>query len=85
VNGYSGFTPPGYVQRYLAAEHFPAESSVDALRSLGVNTLFVHTEHFDQSALAAMERNPALRRVGAEGMVTLYRLAPPGAGPGSSQ
>jgi hypothetical protein len=77
LNGYSGFTPPGYVQRYLAMNTFPSESAVAALRRAGVTHLFVHTDQFDERALDEIRRNAALRQVATEGAVVLYTLARP--------
>ena len=76
VNGYSGQTPPGYVRRYIAMNHFPDRASVAALQDAGVNTLFVHTDQYDAAALATIATTPSLTRVAADGTVTLYALTP---------
>jgi hypothetical protein len=76
VNGYSGQTPPGYVQRYIAMNRFPERASVEAMRDAGVNTLFVHTDQYDAAALEAIANTPSLTRVATDGAITLYSLAP---------
>ena len=74
VNGYSGFTPPGYVQRYLAMKGFPAPPAIAALRRAGVTHLFVHTDQFDARALDEIRSNTGLRQLAADGSVVLYAL-----------
>lgn len=74
INGYSGFTPPGYVQRYLAMKDFPAALSVAALQRAGVTHVFVHTDQFDERALGDIRRTAALHQIAAEGTVVLYTL-----------
>ena len=77
VNGYSGFTPPGYVQRYIAMKAFPAPPAIAALQRAGVTYLFVHTDQFDAAALDELRRDPALHQIAADADagVVLYTLA----------
>lgn len=76
VNGYSGFTPPSYEHHYAAMKDFPSRASMAALQSAGVTHIFVHQDGFDASAVDAIGRAPALRRVSVEGSIALYRLDP---------
>jgi hypothetical protein len=74
VNGYSGFTPPGYVRRYAVMNAFPAHDAIAALGEAGVTDLFVHTDQYDAAALATIRGEPSLREVASDGPVVLYAL-----------
>ena len=74
LNGYSGFTPKSYEQHYIAMNSFPKRQSIDALRAAGVTHVFVDFDRFDQEAVQELDREPALRRVAAEGSVLLFFL-----------
>lgn len=43
VNGYSGYTPPGYRIVREAMESFPSENTFDLLRDLKVEYILIHT------------------------------------------
>jgi len=46
LNGYSGFSPPGYRIVREAMEYFPSEQTFEMLRDLGVSHVLVHTQDF---------------------------------------
>ena len=46
VNGYSGFTPPAFVERAERLRRFPEDEALAELRRLGVTHVVVHFERF---------------------------------------
>jgi hypothetical protein len=88
VNGYSGFTPPGFVRRAELVRHFPDDAAIAELRRIGVTHVVVHYERYRSERAARIRA----RLAGDAGFVpletgpqgeTLYRLlpAPPRAQP----
>ena len=81
INGYSGFTPPGYEPLMEGLRAFPAPATIDLLRSSGVTHVTVNCALYVtgcESILAAIDASPALRAVASgqwEGQpVKLYEL-----------
>jgi len=46
VNGYSGYSPPGYFNLMMAMEFFPYERAFDILENLKVEYILIHTRGF---------------------------------------
>jgi hypothetical protein len=79
VNGYSGFTPPSYVENARALHGFPDARARDRLRQLGVTHVVVHLDAYGRrrDAVAAdLRATPWLQRVTGDGRVTVYRTIP---------
>jgi hypothetical protein len=83
VNGYSGFHPPSYLRFIERATGFPDETSIRALREVGVQYVVFHSAFARDRYRAVKERltdHPdleilmAVRETGDE--VALYRLRP---------
>ncbi len=79
LNGFSGFTPPSYVEHHDALAGFPDAASVDALRRFGVTHVFVHTDMYGEGQLAQLRESSGLRMIAKETSVELYEV--PAAGP----
>ncbi len=82
INGYSGFTPPGYELLMEGLRDFPAPATIGLLRSSGVTHVTVNCALYVtgcEPILAAIDASPALRAVASglwEGQpVRLYELA----------
>ena len=54
VNGYSGFSPPDYVETVKRLEHFPDDRSVERLRRLNVRYIVVHETFYKPKDYAAL-------------------------------
>jgi hypothetical protein len=54
VNGYSGFTPPAFVQRAERLRGFPDDTAAGELRRLGVTHVAVHPARFREGRQAAL-------------------------------
>jgi hypothetical protein len=76
LNGYSGFTPPSYVEHFLRLADFPSRGALRALRTLGVTHVFVHSERLSVEAIADVTRLPGLELLAIEGTIALYRIQP---------
>lgn len=80
VNGYSSFTPPNYEQRASVVVDFPSDTSVSALRALGITHVVVHRTAFlrmyGPERLLAVSRKPALRLLAESDDVRVFRLGP---------
>jgi hypothetical protein len=83
VNGYSGFSAPGYEQLTEDMAGFPGAGALAALRARGVTHVSVHCAFVAegcQQLLDALDLRPDLRRVASEGwngsIVRLYTLTP---------
>ncbi|MBM3770923.1 MAG: hypothetical protein FJW27_06480 [Acidimicrobiia bacterium] len=76
VNGYSGFTPPSYVERYLELRDFPSDTSIEALRRLGVTHMVVHFERLSADQRDHLARRSDLRRLAEDEQRTIYLLNP---------
>jgi hypothetical protein len=76
LNGYSGYTPESYIHHYIAMNGFPERKSIDALRAAGVTDVFLDLDRSASEEVQAIDREPALHRVAAEGSVVLYKLDP---------
>ncbi len=79
VNGYSGFTPPSYVENARALQGFPDDRARDRLRQLGVTHVVVHLEAYGRrrtELAVAIRQTPWLRMVAGDGRVTVYRTIP---------
>jgi hypothetical protein len=74
VNGYSGFIPASYVEHYLAMQGFPDRRALDALRAGRVTHVFVHRDQIDARTAEAIDREPSLHRIGADGPIVLYTV-----------
>lgn len=75
VNGYSGFMPPSYVERYLQLHDFPSESSIDALGRLGVTHIVVHLDGLSADQRDYLAKRSDLRRLAEDERRTIYVLA----------
>jgi hypothetical protein len=84
VNGYSGFTPPGFAQRAEILRRFPDEAAFAELHRLGVTHVAVHLARYreprrvllaesldSRSDLERLETGPA-----GERLYVLKRPAP---------
>jgi hypothetical protein len=84
VNGYSGFSPPSYIELHDSLEHFPDEPAIDALRRRGVTHVIVHGTFMRrgeyEELIARMDQCAALQFVTGgpwhRGDTRLYRLLP---------
>jgi hypothetical protein len=76
VNGYSGFTPPGYVDRYLELQDFPSDASMAALRRLGVTHVVVHVDALSADQRDRLVKRSDLRRLAEDTHRTIYTLRP---------
>ena len=76
LNGYSGFTPKSYDRHYSEMSGFPDRQSIDALRAAGVTDVFVDFNGLDPDGAQALDREPALHRITADGSIAFYRLDP---------
>lgn len=81
INGYSGFTPPGYEPLMDGLRDFPASPAIDLLRSRGVTHVTVNCALYVtgcEPVLAGIDGSPAFRPVASgqwEGQpVKLYEL-----------
>ncbi len=81
INGYSGFTPPGYEPLMDGLRDFPAPPAIDLLRSRGVTHVTVNCALYVtgcEPVLAGIDASPAFRPVASgqwEGQpVKLYEL-----------
>jgi hypothetical protein len=74
VNGYSGFFPNQYFDLQEQMQAFP-ELGVASLRARGVRWVVVARSWITPDRRAAMESDPALRRVHSDGRVVVYRLS----------
>lgn len=74
VNGYSGFTPPSYVDRYLQLQDFPSDASLEALRSLGVTHVVVNVVGLSADQRGQLARRSDLRRLVEDEQRTIYVL-----------
>ena len=66
LNGFSGFTPPSYVEHHDALAGFPDAASVAALRRFGVTHVFVHTDMYGEGQLAHLRESSGLRMMAKE-------------------
>jgi hypothetical protein len=78
MNGYSGYTPAGYVNYANVFWYFPREYAIDAMKRAGVTHVMVHPERFGHEArdvVAVLEKRSdfELMGVGTRGL-RLYRL-----------
>jgi hypothetical protein len=79
VNGYSGFTPPAFVERAQTLRHFPDEAAIALLRELRVSHVVVHLGRYRSprreriEALLASRADFELLETGPDGE-RLYRL-----------
>jgi hypothetical protein len=77
VNGFSGETPPGFMDRMRVLNTFPSEAAWAELRSLGVDVIALHREldGRDQDAMAAFAADrgaaPPVRLPGDERLLRL--------------
>ena len=83
VNGYSGFSAPGYDQLTEDMAGFPGTAALAALRARGVTHVSVHCAFVAegcQQLLDTLDVRPDFRRVASEGwngsIVRLYALTP---------
>ncbi len=77
VNGYSGFTPPSYVDNARALRAFPDEVSRARLRALGVTYVVVHFDAYGgrrESMAAATAATSWLTAVASSRDVRAYRV-----------
>jgi hypothetical protein len=74
LNGYSGFVPDGYRERFDAINGFPGSDAIAALQGLGVTHLVVHLDQLTPGRRAGLEQAPALHPMSADGSLRLYRL-----------
>jgi len=57
VNGYSGFTPPDYLETRERMRTFPDDQSIARLRELGVRYVIIHQAYYARDEYAdLMER-----------------------------
>lgn len=80
VHGYSGIRRPLHDQLYLDLTAFPNETSLAALREVGVTYVVVHTNEFGArwpEVEVAIARRPALKLVHVEGEGRVYSILPP--------
>lgn len=81
VNGYSGFTPPAFVERAEVLRHFPDEAAIALLHELGVSHVIVHLGRYRPpraeriATLLAARPDFQLLEAGTDGE-RLYRLGP---------
>ena len=80
VNGYSGFTPRGFMDIYRGMRRFPDDWSIAWLRTNRVNRIVVHASEFEQlkgtPQLQKVETWPDLELLGTEGDIRVYGLRP---------
>jgi hypothetical protein len=77
VNGYSGFTPPSYVENARALRGFPDEVAHARLRALGVTYVVVHLDAYGgrrESLAAAVADVPWLSAVASSRDVRVFRV-----------
>jgi hypothetical protein len=77
VNGYSGFTPPSYVDNARALRGFPDDAARARLRSLGVTYVVVHFDAYGgrrDGVAAALAGTPWLSAVASARDVRVYRV-----------
>lgn len=74
LNGYSGFTPPGYVERYLALHDFPSDPSMAALRRAGVTHVVVHEAALDTAGRERLAARSELQPIARDGSTALFAL-----------
>ena len=82
VNGYSGFSPPSYVELHDSLERFPDEPAIALLRRRGVTHVIVHGTFMRrgeyEQLIARMDQCAALKFVTGgpwhRGDTRLYRL-----------
>jgi hypothetical protein len=78
VNGYSGFTPPGYDVIARTLNRFPDPASFAWLRSKGVTTVVLHRSQFERRKgkrqLALVEHSPELEVRASWGDITIFRI-----------
>jgi len=79
VNGYSGFTPPSFVERSELLRHFPDDAAIRLLHELGVSHVVVHLGRYRSprreriAELLASRADFELVETGPDGE-RLYRL-----------
>jgi hypothetical protein len=79
VNGYSGFTPPAFVERAELLRHFPDEAAIALLHELRVSHVVVHLGRYRSPRRERVEERLAARpelellETGPDGE-RLYRL-----------
>ncbi len=49
VNGYTRYYPADYLERFRLYSRFPAEEAIEAMKSIGVDYVVVHSEEYDFS------------------------------------
>ncbi len=80
VNGYSGFTPRGFMDIYRGMRRFPDDWSIAWLRRNRVNRIVVHAAEFEQlkgtAQLQKVETWPDLELLATEGDIRVYGLRP---------
>jgi hypothetical protein len=68
VNGYSGYTPPDYLETRRLMETFPDAHSLERLRALDVRHIVIHQTYYNasdyQSVMLGLLRQPGVRQVG---------------------
>jgi len=78
VNGYSGLTPPSYVQHAGELARFPDDRALETLRGLGVTHVFVHDRALrdwtDNETADAVPRAAGLELVARDGDLALYSV-----------
>lgn len=82
VNGYSGFSPPGYATWHAQLGDFPSAEALSALRAGEVRYVVIHVGLFSDrhpGKLDDVRASSALRRMIADGDVEIYRVE--GSGP----
>jgi hypothetical protein len=81
VHGYSGLRPPLHTELYTKLLSFPDETSVQALRALGVRYVVVHTDLYGPDEWRTVDTRLAqipqwLRLEHVEGPGRVYSIAP---------
>ena len=80
VNGYSGFTPPGYRDIYRRMRHFPHPWAIDWLREHHVTQVVLHASAFEalkgRAQLEKVEMSPDIALETADGDIRVYRVLP---------
>lgn len=75
VNGYSGFTPPSYVERYVQLHDFPDDRSMAALRRLGVTHAVVHLDALTPDQRTRLDGRADMRRLTGDERSTIFTLS----------
>ena len=74
LNGYSGFTPPKYIEHAQHLGGFPDETSIRYLQGLGVTHVLVDSRNMRQEVLARLPNVPELSLWGTDGNLRIYLL-----------